>query len=275
MCSILCWILFIWEALGCMFSFWLDSCITNKRGIVSPIHNMGRHALCITRGRVLHHEGEKEGYSAQGENFSLHAFIQGELFVSPDFAMCFALLLMVSRPFASPWGVGSLEHFVSVVLSHCPSLRGPRLSPSSDLVLDFVRLLITCLSSLFVSFLFLSFMCCQCTHQGADWGPESPRTGGWSLLGVMSDWQRGVDWLLAEYCRCKLRLDLRWCRWRVSVKGLSLAGPPRSGETSRLGSMDPVAERDQVWAAWWQEKQDEVVYSFLVEPQNQGRAGAR
>jgi hypothetical protein len=50
--------------------------------------------------------------------------------------------------------------------------------------------------------------------------------------------------------------------------------PPRSGETSRLGSMDPVARRDQVRAAWWQEKQDEVGYGFLVEPQNQGGAGA-
>jgi hypothetical protein len=36
--------------------------------------------------------------------------------------------------------------------------------------------------------------------------------------------------------------------------------------------MDPVAERDQVRAAWWQEKQDEVTYSFLVQPQNQGGA---
>jgi hypothetical protein len=44
------------------------------------------------------------------------------------------------------------------------------------------------------------------------------------------------------------------------VKGLSLAGLLRSGETSRLGSMDPVAEQDQVRAAWWQEKQDEVHY---------------
>jgi hypothetical protein len=43
------------------------------------------------------------------------------------------------------------------------------------------------------------------------------------------------------------------------VKGFSLTGPPRSGETSRLGSMDLVAERDQVRAAWWQEKQDEVM----------------
>jgi hypothetical protein len=50
--------------------------------------------------------------------------------------------------------------------------------------------------------------------------------------------------------------------------------PPRSGETSRLGSMEPVVERDQVRAAWWQEKQDEVGCSFLVEPQNQGGVGA-
>jgi hypothetical protein len=44
-----------------------------------------------------------------------------------------------------------------------------------------------------------------------------------------------------------------------------------SGETSRLGSMDPVAERDQVRVVWWQAKEDEVRYGFLVEPQNQGR----
>jgi hypothetical protein len=31
MCSILCWILSIWEALGCIFlHFWIDSCIVNK-----------------------------------------------------------------------------------------------------------------------------------------------------------------------------------------------------------------------------------------------------
>jgi hypothetical protein len=36
-------------------------------------------------------------------------------------------------------------------------------------------------------------VCCRCTHHGGDWGPERPRTSGWSLLVVMSDWQRGVD----------------------------------------------------------------------------------
>jgi hypothetical protein len=64
-------------------------------------------AFCNKGG--LHHGGEKDGYSIQGDNLSLHAFVQGELafmqgelFVSPDFALCFALLPMVSSPFASP-----------------------------------------------------------------------------------------------------------------------------------------------------------------------------
>jgi hypothetical protein len=45
------------------------------------------------------------------------------------------------------------------------------------------------------------------------------RNSGRSLPSVMSDWQRCVDWLLAKYCRCRLRLDCCWCRWRKSVKG--------------------------------------------------------
>jgi hypothetical protein len=45
------------------------------------------------------------------------------------------------------------------------------------------------------------------------------RTGGWSLPCVMSDWQHCVDWFLARYCRCRLRLDSCWCRWRTSAKG--------------------------------------------------------
>jgi hypothetical protein len=35
----------------------------------------------------------------------------------------------------------------------------------------------------------------------------------------MSDWQCGVDWLLAKYCRWRLRLVWCWCRWRTSAKG--------------------------------------------------------
>jgi hypothetical protein len=35
----------------------------------------------------------------------------------------------------------------------------------------------------------------------------------------MSDWQRCVDWFLAKYCRCRLRLDSCLCMWRTSAKG--------------------------------------------------------
>jgi hypothetical protein len=95
---------------------------------------------------------------------SLHAVVQGklafmlwELFVSLEFVCALLFLPMVSSPFDSPWGVDILEHFVSVVLSCCTYLRGPILALSSDLILAFVWILITCLSSLFVSF-FLYFM---------------------------------------------------------------------------------------------------------------------
>jgi hypothetical protein len=35
----------------------------------------------------------------------------------------------------------------------------------------------------------------------------------------------------------------------------------------------PGGQRGQVRAAWWQERQDEVEDIFLVDPQNQDRAG--
>jgi hypothetical protein len=52
-----------------------------------------------------------------------------------------------------------------------------------------------------------------------------------------------------------------------------------AGEASRCGEdkwasfEGPGGQRSQVWAAWWQEQQDEVMDGFFVEPQNQGRAG--
>jgi hypothetical protein len=51
-------------------------------------------------------------------------------------------------------------------------------------------------------------------HRGESWQNKAlmrtmcgSRTGGWLLPCVMSDWQRCVDWFLAKYCRCRLRLD--------------------------------------------------------------------
>jgi hypothetical protein len=47
--------------------------------------------------------------------------------------------------------------------------------------------------------------------------------------------------------------------------------PPSVEKTSRLGLRDLVSSG----VKWWQERQDEVMDDFLVEPQNQGRARTR
>jgi hypothetical protein len=152
-----------------------------------------------------------------------------------------------------------LEHFISVVLSRCPCLRGLRFFSLKwscfGFSLDFDHLF-----EFLVHLYILIFFYESITMLIVNTLIKGEIEDRWMVAPyVMSDWQHGVDRLLAEYCRCRLRLDLHWCRWREGAKGLSLAEPPRSEETSRLGSMGPVAKRDQVWAAWWQEKQDEVV----------------
>jgi hypothetical protein len=155
---------------------------------------------------------------------------------------------MVSSPFASPWGVGNLGAFYLSCVKPLPLHYGTEIFFSLKWSFLSFCLAFDHLFEFFNRFFSSSLLselvtcvCCQCTHQGGDSGPERPRTGGWSLLAMMNDWQRSVDWLLAEYCRCMLRLDLRWCRWRAGAKYLYLVGPPRSGETSRLGLRDPVA----------------------------------
>jgi hypothetical protein len=47
----------------------------------------------------------------------------------------------------------------------------------------------------------------------------------------------------------------------------------RCGEDKEASFEGPGGQQSQVRAAWWQERQDEVMNGFLVEPQNQGRAG--
>jgi hypothetical protein len=66
--------------------------------------------------------------------------------------------------------------FVSVMSSHCPCLREQRFSSFKwSCSFPLFRLSIPCLSSFFISFLFLfsyhiECVCCQCTYQGWDWG---------------------------------------------------------------------------------------------------------
>jgi hypothetical protein len=126
-----------------------------------------------------------------------------------------------------------LEHsFVSDVFSHYPCLRGPRLvffKWSFYVPLFGIRSLV---GVSFYSFLFFFFslvffylwVLSMHTSRGRLRTMCGLRTSGWSLPGVMSDWQCCVDWFLAKYCRCRLWLDWSWCRWRTSAKGRRLWG---------------------------------------------------
>jgi hypothetical protein len=122
---------------------------------------------------------------------------------------------------------GALCGFCLDVSSSFPCRRGPRrafpqviLLFASPLAFDHLLEFL-----LVVSFLFLLSLvtksCVLSIHssRGRLRTMCGSRTSGWSLPGVMSDWQRCVDWLLANYCRCRLRLDWCWWRWRTSTKG--------------------------------------------------------
>jgi hypothetical protein len=47
----------------------------------------------------------------------------------------------------------------------------------------------------------------------------------------------------------------------------------RCGEDKKASFERPDGQRSQVRAVWWQERRDKFIDDFLVEPQNQGRAG--
>jgi hypothetical protein len=92
----------------------------------------------------------------------LHAFVQGSLDSYFGSSLC-CLNVLCALLFCLTLRSRRCKRFVSVVLSRCPCLRGLRLSLSSDLVLAFVRLLITCLSSLFIfSFSFFYELVTMC-----------------------------------------------------------------------------------------------------------------
>jgi hypothetical protein len=134
--------------------------------------------------------------SSGGELEFLHAFVRGGSLhscmgrsLSPD--LCFVLYSFADgvEPFFLTLRSPHFEHLVSVVLSRCPCLRGPRLAISSDLVLAFDQLcdIFICL----FSFSFLSELVTMCVVNALIKGKiedlSRPRTGGWSLPGVMSD----------------------------------------------------------------------------------------
>jgi hypothetical protein len=107
-----------------------------------------------------------------------------------------AILPMVSSPFASPWGVGNFGAFCLDCVELFPLCKGNEIFLSQVIVL---WLLFGFWSLVWVFGLFLFLfsklftLCCQCTYQVGDWGLVHPMINWWSLLGVISDWQRSVD----------------------------------------------------------------------------------
>jgi hypothetical protein len=108
-----------------------------------PIHVLG--GVCI--------EERKIGRNAFFRG-SLHSCIW-ELFFAWILVVLFCRWCRALLPHLEESAI--LEHFISVVSSRFPCLKGPGYFPS-DLFLAFVWLLITCLSCSFVSFHFLFSM---------------------------------------------------------------------------------------------------------------------
>jgi hypothetical protein len=99
-------------------------------------------------GGVLH-QGKKNLGEMHLFRGSLHSCIW-ELFFALILVVLFCRWCRALLPHLEELAI--LEHFISVVSSRCPCLRGPRFSFTQVI---FSWLLITCLSFSFISFLFL------------------------------------------------------------------------------------------------------------------------
>jgi hypothetical protein len=217
MCSILCWILSIWEALGwkfCVFGlihalsirgrslilFWANGCILEGFQVVSSHFWASLHTGLTDQGHrsdrlecwpcsYVGHRSDRWWWPVwpiRAELMQLLYFHQVvcmhssrvNCIGSGGACICAAGALCGFRALVGDL-CSLLQHgFVSDVSSRCPCLRGPRLVFFKwSCSLPFVRLSISCWSFfLFVYFHFIFSRvticgCCQCTHQGGDWGP--------------------------------------------------------------------------------------------------------
>jgi hypothetical protein len=227
MCSILCWILSIWEAQGWNFCIFGLIHAFSTRGEVWACFGLLDASRRFSGGfePFLGYVGLTGGVERSDRSelswCSCSVFIKWFACIRPGGVALVQGSLHVCRG-SSLWvsslvgGLRSLlEHsFISDVSSRCPSLRVRDLSYSGDLSLCLCLAFDRLLKFLFICFFPFSFlsgyyMCVLSVHssRGRLRTKCGSRTGGWSLPCVMSDWQRCVDWLLAKYCRCRLRLD--------------------------------------------------------------------
>ena len=77
--------------------------------------------------------------------------------------------------------------------------------------------------------------CCQCTHQGGDWGPMVVTLGWWVIDNIVWSWC--VSWLVM--CRCRMWHDGRRREVKVRRK-IHAEGPWWGMGASRPGPRDPM-----------------------------------
>jgi hypothetical protein len=63
------------------------------------------------------------------------------------------------------------------------------------------------------------------------------------------------------------------CAGEEQARNVVAGEASRCGEDKQDSFEGPGGQRGRVQATWWHEQQDDVMDGFLVEPQNQGRAG--
>jgi hypothetical protein len=300
MCSILCWILSIWEALSWIFflQFSLDSCIVNKgkkfelvlcywmhlegfqvvsshfwallcTGLTGQVHQSDR-SECWSYLHVAHRSDRWcwPVWPITAELMQLLYFLQvvdmhssnGSCIGSGGACMCVGGALLVFELWFG--GLRSLlEHsFVLDVSSRCPWLRGPRLVFFMWSFSLLVWLSIACWSFfLFVYFLFLFCqvtisVCCQCTHQGGDWGPcvvRGPVDGRFLVWWVIDNVVWTDSWLSiagAGFWRPRFLINLnRQSTLLTVVKSRSTW--VLTSKTSPTNPNDPIDQVDtRVWS---------------------------
>jgi hypothetical protein len=216
-------------------------------------------------------QGGRKLPNSQGEfcikGRKIYAFAQGELCIHAFRSTLFTWNLVVlfwrwCRALLPHLEVSAiLEHFISVMSSHFPCLRGLRFLSLKWSCLGFWSLVWVFESFLFFfSFLWIGYLCVLSMHSSRgrlrtgtseDRWMVSPGYDEWLktwcglTLGRVLQVQVVASFALVQVKSGRERSMLCWASEELRDKQARLEGPD--------------GQRGQVQTAWWQEKQDEVV----------------
>jgi hypothetical protein len=242
--------LYIWEAHACLCR--LDSCITNKGEEKYPIH--------VYRGSFASRD-EKFGEMHLFRG-SLHSCIW-ELFFAWILVVLFCRWYRALLPHLEESAI--LEHFISVVSSRCPCLRGPRFfSPkwpflgyclAFDDLFEFFHSFLFFFSFLLIGYLFVLSM-----HSSRGRLRTSASEDRWMVAPGCDEW-------LTTWCGVTLGrvLQVQVVAWfaLVQVKSERERSMPCGASEEWRDTWAQLEGLGGQWgsmqAAWCQEKQDEVM----------------